>query len=130
MNIKNIKKIKERSCYLHFTMLLCSCSGSKSAIIQKTYLLADADAKIELCENVISFGPRSSLLLNLNHNINNHINITNNINKTEEDTNINTTTNTNHNINRTNNTDRKQRLTSQYNNRNYLSTISVNILDT
>lgn len=102
----------------------------KEQIDEQDKLLADADAKIELCENVISFGPRSSLLLNLNHNINNHINITNNINKTEEDTNINTTTNTNHNINRTNNTDRKQYLTSQYKNRNKLLTISVNILDT
>lgn len=103
----------------------------KEQIDEQDKLLADADAKIKLCENVISFGPRSSLLLNLNHNINNHINITNNVNKTEEDTNINNnTTNTNHNINQINNTDRKQYLTSRYKNRNYLSTISVIILDT
>ena len=64
-----------------------SVTTLKEQIDEQSKLLADADAKIELCENVISFGPRSSLLLNLNHNINNINTITNNIKETEEEIN-------------------------------------------
>ena len=62
-----------------------SIATLKEQIDESNKLLAGSEEKIQLCENVISFGPTTSKLLTITNTINNINNTNNTIKETEEE---------------------------------------------
>lgn len=62
-----------------------SIATLKEQIDESNNLLAGSEEKIQLCENVISFGPTTSILLTLTNTITNITNTNNTIKETEEE---------------------------------------------